>query len=130
MAKDIHKIKQARVQRRIKRARAKIFGTAKRPRLAVFRSHKHIACQLIDDAKGRTCLAVSDRHLGKISKEQKEIIGDRAGKIAAAFLVGYLLAEKAIKQGIKKVVFDRRSYKYHGRVRAVAEGSRTGGLQF
>ena len=130
--------KQEKRIRRHRRVRAKIKGTAQCPRLCVFRSNRHIYVQLIDDNKGRTILAVSDREVkksevgkSKIQKkksEEKEIV--RTGKVAVAYEVGKLLAEKAIKNKIKKVVFDRGGYKYHGRVKAVAEGARDEGLEF
>jgi len=107
-------------KRRKYRIRAKVFGTAKRPRLAVFRSSSHISAQLVDDESGETLLAFGDVKLGKIGKMSKVEI---AGK------VGEGLAEMATKKKIKQVVFDRAGYKYHGRVKALAEGARKGGLQ-
>ncbi len=95
------------------RIRSKIKGTAKRPRLSVFRSNKYIYAQLIDDVRGETLAAAS----GDVN-------------VATASEVGKTLADKASKLGIKKVVFDRGGYKYHGRVRALAEGARKGGLEF
>ncbi len=97
--------------RRHKRVRAKIKGTAKVPRLCVFRSNKHIYGQLIDDEKGKILLSAKDN-------------------IVIAKKVGKLLAEKAIVKKYKKVVFDRAGYKYHGRVKSLAEGAREGGLKF
>lgn len=105
-------------KKRHKRVRAKIKGTAKVPRLCVFRSHKHIYGQLIDDEKGKTILSVSD-------KEVKA-----KNKIETAKEVGKTLAQKAVEKKIKKIVFDRGGYKYHGRVKALAEGAREGGLKF
>ncbi len=99
------------------RSRARIFGTAKKPRLAVFRSNQYTYAQLIDDAKGNTVAAASTRELGKKGK-----------KVELAKALGALIAEKAKKAGIKTAVFSRSFYKYHGRVRAVAEGAREGGL--
>lgn len=101
------------VERRRARVRGKIRGTAERPRLSVFRSNKHISAQLIDDVEGGTLAAA----LG-------------GAGVTAAGEVGKILAEKASKLGIKKVVFDRGGYKYHGRVKALAEGARKGGLVF
>lgn len=98
--------------------RGKIFGTAKRPRLSVFRSGKHIRAQLIDDEKAETLASASDLALKEGTKTEK------------ALVVGEELAKKALKLKIKKVVFDRGGYKYHGRVKAVAEGARKGGLKF
>jgi large subunit ribosomal protein L18 len=106
--------------RRHKRVRAKIKGTAKVPRLCVFRSNKHIYGQLIDDEKGKILLSAKDLEIKKVVKD----------KIVIAKEVGKLLAEKAITKKYKKVVFDRAGYKYHGRVKALAEGAREGGLKF
>lgn len=105
--------------RRSRRIRAKIFGTSAKPRLSVFRSNKFIYVQLIDDESGRTLVSVSNHGLGK-----------KAGaKTAQAGEVGRMLAEHAVKMGIKAVVFDRGAYKYHGRVKAVADGARKAGLK-
>ncbi len=112
---------QTKRYRRHKRVRAKIFGNAKVPRLGVFRSGLHIYAQVIDDEKGKTLLSASDREL-KRKKGQKKI--DRAKE------VGKLIAKKALEKKIEKVVFDRGGYQYHGRVRALAEGAREGGLKF
>jgi large subunit ribosomal protein L18 len=106
--------------RRHKRVRARIKGTAKVPRLCVFRSNKHIYGQLIDDEKGKILLSVKDLEIKKPAKDN----------IVIAKEVGKLLAEKAIAKKYKKVVFDRAGYKYHGRVKALAEGAREGGLKF
>lgn len=108
--------------RRQKRTRAKILGTAIRPRCSVFRSGRHMYAQLIDDEAGRTLLALSDRALPKAAKKGKAV------QIAA--LVGETLAGQALKRNITAVVFDRGAYLYHGRVRALAEGARKGGLKF
>ncbi len=102
------------------RARAKIFGTAEKPRLSVFRSNRNIYAQLIDDEKGRTLVSVSS--LGS----KKSVSG---GKVGCSEAIGVELAKKALASGIKKAVFDRGAYKYHGRVKAVAEGSRKEGLK-
>lgn len=109
---------------RHKRVRAKIFGTKERPRLSVFRSAKHIYCQLIDDEKGKTLLSSSDLEL-KLKSQSK-----RKSKLLIAYEVGKLIAEKALKKKIEKVVFDRGGYKYHGRIKALAEGAREAGLKF
>jgi large subunit ribosomal protein L18 len=108
--------------RRHLRVRKKVAGTAERPRLAVFRSLKHIYAQLVDDDRGVTLLGVADGSEG--------IQVDGKGKVARGKAVGKLLAEKAKAAGISKVVFDRAGYRYHGRVQAVAEGAREGGLEF
>lgn len=106
--------------RRAKRTRAKIIGSAARPRLAVFRSNKHIYAQIIDDIKKTTIVAASDSEL-KDKKVKKSDIASNVGKI---------LGEKAIDKKIKSVVFDKRGYKYHGRIKALAEGVREAGLKF
>lgn len=113
--------------RRHKRIRSKILGTSKVPRLCVFRSEKHIYAQLINDEKGKTLVSSSDFNLKnkKISMKEKT-----TEKTSIAFEVGKLIAEKAIAQKIEKVVFDRGGYKYHGNVKALAEGAREGGLKF
>ena len=112
--------KQFKRQRRHKRVRSKIKGTSKVPRLCVFRSSKHIYGQLIDDEKGKTLLTVKDTEIKKKLK----------GKIELAKEVGKLLAQKAVDKKYKKVIFDRAGYKYHGRIRALADGAREGGLKF
>ncbi|OHB17686.1 MAG: 50S ribosomal protein L18 [Parcubacteria group bacterium RIFCSPLOWO2_01_FULL_40_65] len=108
---------------RHKRVRAIVSGTAEKPRLSVFRSSIHIYAQLIDDMKGITLFSASD------AKETKAESLSRA-KIASAFKVGEVLAKKAVEKGINKVVFDRGGYKYHGRIKALADGARNGGLKF
>ncbi len=113
--------KKERREKRKKRIKAKIFGTKERPRLCVFRSNKHIYCQLVDDTKGHTLASASDRELKLTEKKKKTEI---------AFEVGKLIAKKAKKLKIEKVVFDRSGYRYHGRVKALAEGARKGGLKF
>jgi large subunit ribosomal protein L18 len=114
--------RQERRYRRHLRVRKRVAGTAARPRLVVFRSLKHIYAQLVDDDQGRTLAAVSDR--------TKELVREQAGKVGAARAVGLLLAARAKTLGITRVVFDRAGYLYHGRVRAVADGARKGGLEF
>lgn len=109
--------------------RAKIFGTRTRPRLCVFRSAKHIYGQLIDDEKGKTIVSVNDNEIKRSTKRKAEEKA-MSGKIAIAFGVGKLIAEKAAKEKIEKVVFDRGGYEYHGRVKSLAEGAREGGLKF
>ena len=111
-----------RRKRRHLRVRKAVSGSAERPRLVVFRSLKHIYAQLVNDDLGQAVLGVSD------TSEGIAIEGD--GKIAKAKAVGQLLASKAKAAGITKVVFDRAGYQYHGRVKAVAEGAREGGLEF
>lgn len=106
--------------RRKIRTRSKIKGTADRPRLSVYKSNLFMYAQLIDDTARKTLVGVSEKHLKEIIK----------GKIAKAKAVGILLAKKANALKIKKAVFDRGSYSYHGRVRSIAEGAREGGLEF
>ena len=114
-----------RRQRRKRRVRKNITGTAERPRLTVFRSHKNIYAQIIDDAAGRTLVAASSKE--KTILEQMPRGG---GNAAAAQVVGASLAAKAAEAGIGKVVFDRNGYAYHGRVKVLAEAARKGGLKF
>ncbi|MEZ5012813.1 MAG: 50S ribosomal protein L18 [Chitinophagales bacterium] len=104
------------------RIRKKVSGTAERPRLAVFRSNKEIYAQLIDDVAGHTLCSASSR-----DKQGKEITGAKVDRSKA---VGKMLAEKAKAMGIHTVGFDRGGYLYHGRIKALAEGAREGGLQF
>ncbi|HZP83616.1 MAG TPA: 50S ribosomal protein L18 [Chthonomonadaceae bacterium] len=111
-------------KKRHRRVRAKVSGTAERPRLNVARSLQHIYAQLIDDAAGHTLAAASS--LDKSLRTQLKTGGD----VAAAKEVGKLIAARAKEKGIQAVVFDRGGYKYHGRVQALAEGAREGGLQF
>ena len=122
--RSIHKIKTQAHQRyrRHLRVRKKVSGTPERPRLVVFRSSKHIYAQLVDDTKGLTLFGASDRSEG-IEVEGK-------GKTAKSFALGRLIAAQAKTQGITTVVFDRGGYQYHGRVKAVADGARKGGLEF
>ena len=110
---------QHRLRRR-RRVRAKITGTAERPRLSVFRSNRGVFAQLIDDRAGLTIAAVS-----WIEPELREL-----GSTEQAKRVGELIAERAKQAGIETCVFDRGGYRYHGRVRALAEGAREGGLEF
>lgn len=112
-----------RLKRRHLRIRKRIFGTGERPRLCIKRSNKHIYAILIDDSKNRVLTSVST-----LSKELRE--QNHLRKTEKAKLVGKLLTETATKLGIEKVVFDRAGYKYHGRVKALAEGAREGGLKF
>ncbi|MFA5069916.1 MAG: 50S ribosomal protein L18 [Patescibacteria group bacterium] len=123
--KNIIKVNQERQLRRQRRVRAKIRGTKERPRLAVFRSHQHIYAQLIDDDRAVTLLSFCDREL---TGKETDLPGGKKEK--KAYAVGLGLAVKAEKQKIKRVVFDRGRYKYHGRVKALAEGARKGGLNF
>jgi large subunit ribosomal protein L18 len=114
--------KPQRLKRRHRRVRKKIMGTAQRPRLAVFRSNKHVYAQAIDDIAGRTLVAAS-------TVEAQHRTGPTA-TVDAAKGVGLLLAQRAREAGIDTVVFDRGGFTYHGRVAAVADGAREGGLVF
>lgn len=118
MKKNQSKIKNQLRKRRAIRVRAKVFGTAVRPRLAVFRSSKHLAVQAINDAKGQTLASVYDA----------EVKGK--DKMAKASAMGKLLAEKLAAKKVKAAVFDKRHYKYHGLIKELAEGAREGGLKF
>ena len=106
------------------RVRGRVQGTEVMPRLSVFRSLKQIYAQLINDESGKTLVSVSSRGL-KASKES-----GLTGKTGLAYETGVALAKEAIKKGVEKVCFDRGGYKYHGRVKAVADGARAGGLKF
>ncbi len=108
-------------QKRERRVRSKIVGTKERPRLSVFRSNVHIYAQLIDDEQRKTIMGVSEKQLEKEEKLKK---------IEKARKLGKLLAKMAVEKHIIRVVFDRGSYAYHGRTKALAEGAREGGLQF
>ena len=117
----IRKISKDTIRQRIhKRIRRKVRGTTERPRLCVFRSLKHIYAQVIDDGEGRTLVAASSNQEGQAN----------GGNLAGAKAVGKLIAERAQAKGIKKVVFDRGGYLYHGRVKALAEAAREAGLEF
>jgi len=121
--KDKFKEKAKKRARHKLRIRKKIMGTPQRPRLCVRRSLKHIYAQIIDDVQGETLVAASSLSKSFPDKNDK-------GKIWKSVEVGKLIAEKALDKNIKEVVFDRSGYKYHGRVKAVAEGARKGGLKF
>lgn len=118
------KVVEKRRQRRKFHVRDRVRGDSQRPRLSVFRSHRHVACQLIDDAAGRTLVSVSSR-----DKEIRDSIR-YGGNRDAAQAIGKVLAERALAAGIRQVRFDRGCYKYHGRVAALADGAREGGLEF
>ncbi|QIA28036.1 50S ribosomal protein L18 [Thermaerobacter sp. PB12/4term] len=111
--------------RRHRRVRKKVLGTAERPRLNVFRSLKHIYAQVIDDEAGVTLVAAST-----VEPELREAVGGYGGNVEAAKVVGRAIAQRALARGITKVVFDRGGYKYHGRVKALAEAAREAGLDF
>ena len=120
MARTDHKLELRR--RRHKRVRRRVEGTAERPRLAVFRSNKHITAQLIDDLAGRTLVAAST-----VEPSMRESNG---GNIEAAKAVGTLVATRAKDAGVTTVVFDRGGFAYHGRVAALADAARAQGLEF
>ena len=107
------------------RIRKKITGTAERPRIAVFKSLKQVYAQIIDDANGVTVMSAST-----LSKDIEVAVKDAKSKTEKSKIVGKHLAEKAVEKGISEVVFDRSGYRYHGRVQALAEGAREGGLKF
>ena len=111
-------------RRRAFRVRKRLRGTAERPRLSVARSHKHIAVQIVDDSSGKTLAAASSLDKGLSSKLKS------GGNRTAAQAVGKAIAEKAVAAGINAVCFDRGSYRYHGRVAALAAAAREGGLNF
>ena len=113
--------KNKKLARRHKKIRFTIKGTKDRPRLSVFRSNKGMYVQLIDDVSGKTLVSAGIRELGKDNKDKK---------IDQSFKLGKILAEKAVEKKITLAVFDRGGYKYHGRVKAVADGAREGGLIF
>ena len=119
------KLKAVQRTRRQHHVRNKLRGAADRPRLTVFRSSKHIYAQLIDDLTGRTLASASS----KVKKAEAAGVG-YGGNIKAASAVGKKLAEAAKAAGVTKVAFDRGHYQYHGRVKALADGAREGGLQF
>lgn len=121
LKKHQKKLPSLRTKRRV---RKKIFGTVERPRLSVYRSNKHMYAQVIDDMAGRTLVSASTR-----SPELKKKL-KTTGTVNAASQVGVLLAEKAKKSKVTRVVFDRNRYRYHGRVKALAEAVREGGLEF
>lgn len=111
-----------RRQRRHLRVRKKIRGTPERPRVSVYRSLRHMYVQLVDDTQGRVLVGVSDMSNGLES--------EKPGKVGASYAVGKLLAKRAAELGKARAVFDRSGYRYHGRVRAVADGARAGGMEF
>jgi large subunit ribosomal protein L18 len=121
---DHHKSVRRQRQRRQFRVRKRLCGNASRPRLSVSRSHRHISVQVIDDLEGRTLVAASSADK-EISKKLKY-----GGNKDSAAMVGKILAERALKAGIKQVCFDRGESKYHGRVASLAEAARAGGLEF
>lgn len=123
--KPVTKISRSEHRRQIhRRVRQRVAGDEARPRLSVFRSHKNISAQVVDDAQGRTLVSASS--LDKQVRQQLSY----GGNVAAAKVVGRVLGERARQAGITRVVFDRGGYKYHGRVKALADGAREAGLDF
>jgi large subunit ribosomal protein L18 len=105
------------------RTRIKVRGTTERPRLSVHKSNKFMSAQIIDDVKAVTIVSVNEKALGKLGELGKDGIGK-------AKEIGKMIAEKAVKMKVKKVVFDKGGYAYHGKIKAIAEGAREGGLEF
>ena len=122
MSQIAHARRESRI-RRHRRVRKKLHGTAERPRLAVFRSNKHIVAQLIDDDTGHTLAAAS-------TTEAEQRSSGAGGSVDAASRIGTLIAERAKAAGIEKVVFDRGGFIYHGRIAALAAAAREAGLEF
>lgn len=120
----IKKNKNIRLRSKIK-IRRKISGLASKPRLTVYRSLNNMYVQLIDDSAGNTLVTAST-----LSKDLKEELKNSKGKISKSKMVGKLVAKKALEKNISQVVFDRNGYRYHGRVKAIADGAREGGLKF
>jgi len=121
---DIRKVVDGQRERRAYRVRKRVRGTSERPRLCVYRSLQNFACQVIDDASGKTLCSVSSAEKGLRGQ-----VG-YGGNCAAAAKLGKILAERASAMGIKAVAFDRGAYKYHGRVAAFADAAREAGLDF
>jgi large subunit ribosomal protein L18 len=120
------KVRSEKRKQRIRhQIRKKISGTPDKPRMVVYRSANHIYAQLIDDLNGKTLLSVSTK-----SKDLADKLSEAKGKIEISKLVGKIAAEKAASQSISAVVFDRNGFLYHGRVKALADGAREGGLKF
>ncbi len=117
-------VKEEARQRRHKRLRKKVSGSVNRPRLCIYKSLNHIYAQIIDDTKGHTLITAST-----LDKELRNE-GGHKGNTAMARRVGLLVASRAVPLGVKKIVFDRGGYKYHGRMKALADGAREGGLEF
>lgn len=107
------------------RIRKKVIGTSSLPRVSVFRSLKHLYVQLVDDINGKSLIGCSTT-----SKRFRELVKNRENKKNSAGILGKIVAEMALEKGIKKVVFDKGGYKYHGRIQSLAEGARKAGLQF
>ena len=119
-----NKAKAVRLQRRRNHIRKSVFGSVERPRLAVFRSDKHIYAQVINDFDGHT--------LASAASTDRKVMGElpNGGNIEAAKLIGKIIAERALAAGVTKVAFDRGGHYYHGRIKALADAAREGGLKF
>jgi large subunit ribosomal protein L18 len=122
----INSYKKESREKRHRSLRKRIEGTAERPRLAIFRSSRHIYAQVIDDLQNKTLVGTSDLVLERNGDDKD----DKGGKKTTAKKVGAAIAKKCLEKGIDKVVFDRAGFKYHGRVSALAEGAREAGLKF
>lgn len=122
---DKNKLKELGWKRRQRRVRKEIRGTSARPRLCVYKSLKHIYAQVIDDMAERTILGAST-----LTPGVKELLGENDKRLQASKKVGLYLARLAKEKGIREIVFDRNRYRYHGRVKALGEGAREGGLKF
>jgi large subunit ribosomal protein L18 len=123
--KDRQKVKNAKLERRHLRVRSKISGTAERPRLSVRRTLQHVNAQIVDDASGRTIVQVSST-----SKSLAAAAGEGSLKMRRSEGVGAEVARQALEKGIKRVAFDRGGRLYHGRIKALADAARKGGLEF
>ncbi len=121
MANNQKTLRRKRIQKRV---RSKVAGTAEKPRLSVFKSSKHIYAQLINDDEGLTLASVSTK-----SKDLQDQFTGKTG-VEKAEILGGVIAEKAKEAGIKTIVFDRNGYKYHGKLKAIADAARKGGLEF
>jgi large subunit ribosomal protein L18 len=126
--KAIKKLNQKRM-RRVARTRAVISGTAERPRLTVRRSNRYFYAQLVDDVKGNTLIAASSFTLDGGKGKKADKTAEKVTKTANAFSIGELIGKKAVEKGITSAVFDRRSYKFHGRVKSFVDGAKKGGLK-
>lgn len=121
---DKQLVKSFKQRRRQRRVRSKVVGDGDRPRLCVYRSLRQVYAQLIDDRAGRTVLSCSS-----LDKDMVEAVKGVGGRTKTSFLIGETIAKRALEKGIESVVFDRNRYRYHGRVKAVAEGARKAGLK-
>lgn len=122
---DKNKVKNRMAERRRRRVRAKVMGTAERPRMTAHKTLKNVTVQIVNDIGHATLVGLASN-----SKGMTELVGKEDTKTAVAKKVGKRVAELAREKGIETVVFDRNQYRYHGRIRAIAEGAREGGLKF